>query len=162
MAAFALLSEPGALDDLSETLKFEPERLIGLWIEGDPASGTTPAGTTGRTLARLAAVPSLELRPICQQDRFAVCRIGATHRVTLLDLLMYLSHGGLVAASGRFVPVFRADTPVAARRAAWLSLAQRYPGAVLPPMVQDKVGDLHCDDFEGFDASVPASPTRPF
>ena len=148
-----LARQPGALDELSDFLAQQPERLIGLWIEGDRPRGGRQSSDGTRLLARLATVPVLDLRPLRLHDRWSLCRIGTLSRVTLLDLLMYLACGSHPGAAGRFVPVFPADESPADRWAAWASLAEHYPGIVLPPLAQDAGGVLACDDV-----SLPVFP----
>ena len=142
MAALAVLRDPGALAELGEALQQHPEWVIGVWIDG---------GATDMA-ARLARVPALALQAVRQTDRWSVCRIETASHVTLLDLLMYVANAAGTHPAGRFVPIFRADDDAANRRAAWQQLAHRYPGAVLPLMVQDAHGVLHYDDLEGLAA----------
>lgn len=113
------------------------EPILGIWVEHTPAAQVsllTPAALSGGSEA--AVTMTVEIG-----GRWAVCATAphASSREAVLDLLVRREPG---APRGLFVPVYSSHDDPRQRDIDWHGLAARFPGRVLPLMVQDGSGAI--------------------
>lgn len=152
MGAFAVVRDIDHLDHLGHDLgsfaavlraASDPtftDGLLGVWVENTPAGRrglTTPVALSNGADAAVGMTVEVG-------GKWAVCvtAAGVTSREALLTLLeRHAAHG----AGGLFVPVYPSDADPRQRDLDWGALAARFPGRVLPLMVQEPSGQLTYD-----------------
>lgn len=149
MGAFAVVRDIDHIDQLGDDLgsltqvlraSSDPtftDSLMGVWIENTPAGGralTTPAALADGADAAVGLTVELG-------GTWAVCVTtpSVSSRETLLGAIERHAPRG---ADGLFVPVYRSDADPRERDIDWSVLADRFPGRVLPLMVQEPSGRL--------------------
>lgn len=133
------------LGSLTETLRASSkptvtDGLMGVWVENTPAGvrdlTTPPSLSDGPEAAVGTTVEVGGTWALC------VTTPQVSSREALLALLERQAPRG---ADGLFVPVYRSDADPAQRDLDWGALARRFPGRVLPLMVQEPSGRLTHD-----------------
>lgn len=157
MGAFAVVRDIEHIDQLGHDLgsfaavlraTSDPtftEGLFGVWIEN------TPAGRRGLTtpIALSHGADAAVNMTVEIGGKWAVC-VTAPSVTCREDLLTRLEGHGAGGPQGLFVPVFPSDAEPRLRDREWSALANRFPGRVLPLMVQEPSGRLTYDAPAGF------------
>lgn len=149
MSTFAVVSRidhlPRLLSDLAGLSLLQPAhgvtgviRLTGVWVEHRADREVTTLSLPDRLASgRLRVATPLELSAIwavCTTDRPDVSR------GQLIDAILDATRGTAASYEGRFIPVFDEAQPLPHRHLEWQALNIRYPGTVLPPLVQSRSG----------------------
>jgi len=158
MSAFAIVQSPDHLTRLCRDLtafnelhggitgRSRPDALLGIWIEHDGSRGATGLVTTAwlREAGSLPVAVSAELSRL-----WALCWTASpvVSRDVLLEALVDAAGSVPGLEVGRFLPVFAEGASPVMSDFAWLRLARRHPGRVLPPIYQRADGALQLDDL---------------